>query len=66
MDADAGGRLGEGARSHLGLDGGVEHSFLLLQVEDQTQFRQGQAGRPGQAEHHVVKVDGVAPQPPVM
>lgn len=66
MDSDAGGRLRQRAHGHLGLDGGVEHSFLLLQVEDQTQFRQGQTGRPGQAEHHVVKVHGVAPQPPVM
>lgn len=66
MHADAGGRLCEGARAQLGLDGGVEHSFLLLQVEDQTQFWEGQAGRPGQAEHHIVEVYGVAPQPPVM
>lgn len=66
MDADAGGGVHEGARCHLGLDGGIQHSFLLLQVEDQAQFRQGQTGRPGQAEHHVVEVHGVTPQPPVM
>lgn len=66
MDPDAGGRLRQDAHAHLRLDGGVEHSFLLLQVEDQAQLRQGQAGRPGQAEHHVVEVHGVAAQPPVM
>lgn len=50
----------------LGLDGGVEHGFLLLEVQHQAQLGQRQAGRPAQAEERVVQVDRVAPQSPVV
>lgn len=66
MDAYAGWRVHDDADSELRLDGGVEDSLLLLQVEHQAQLRQRQAGRPGEAEQRVVEVDGIAAQPPVM
>lgn len=66
VDADAGRRVHGGGRAQLGLDGGVQHGLLLLQVEHQAQLGQRQAGRPRQAEQRVVQVDGVAAQPPVM
>lgn len=66
MDAYAGGRVHDGADPQLRLDGGVEDGFLLLQVEHEAQFWQGQAGRPGQAEQCVVEVHSVTAQPPIM
>lgn len=43
MDAYAGGRVHDGTDPQLGLDGGVQHSFLLLQVEHEAQLGQGEA-----------------------
>lgn len=56
VDPDAGGRVHHVAGSQLGLDGRVEDGFLFLQVQDEAQLRQGEAGGPGQAEQGVVEV----------
>lgn len=66
MDAYAGRRVHDGADPQLGLDGGVQDGFLLLQVEHEAQFGQGQAGGPSETEQRVVEVHGVAAQPPVV
>ena len=67
MDADAGGGVHHhAAQPHLGLDGGVEHGLLLLEVQHQAQLGQGQAGGPGQPEQGVVQVDRIAAQAPVV
>lgn len=66
MDAYAGRRVHDCADPQLRLDGGVQDSFLLLQVEHKAQFREGQARRPSQTEQRVVEVYGVTAQPPVM
>lgn len=66
MDAYASWGVHDGANPQLGLDGGVQDCFLLLQVENEPQLGQGQAGRPSQTEQHVVEVNGIATQTPVM
>jgi len=66
MDAYAGGRVHDRAAPQLGLHGGVQDSFLLLQVEHEAQLWQGEAGRPSQTKQGVVEVHGITAQPPVV
>lgn len=66
MDTYTGRCVHNSADRQLRLDGWVEHSLLLLQVEHKAQLWQWQAGRSGQAKQCVVEVHSVAAQPPVM
>lgn len=59
VDPDAGGRVHHVAGSQLGLDGRVEDGFLFLQVQNEAQLRQREAGGPSQAEQGVVEVHSV-------
>lgn len=66
MDANTGRRVHDCADPQLRLDGGVQDGFLLLQVQHEAQFREGQARRPSQTEQCVVEVHSVTAKPPVM
>lgn len=66
MDAYAGGRVDNNADPQLGLDGGIQYGFLLLQVEYQAQLWQRKARWPSQPKQRVVEIDSIAAQPPVM
>lgn len=66
VDAYAGRRVHNSTDSQLRLDGGIKYCFLLLQVEYQAQFWQRKARGPSQTKQHVVEIDSIAAQPPVM
>lgn len=59
VDPNAGGRVHHAAGAQFGLDGWVEDGLLFLQVQNEPQLRQREAGGPSQAKQRVVEVHGV-------
>lgn len=65
MDAYTGRCVYNSTDTQLRLDGRVEHSFLLFQIEHKAQFWQGQAGRSGQTKQRIIQVHSVTAKSPV-